>query len=462
MINFSLYFDRKSAVSLAQQACGQLRSLILSGQLRANERLPSTRQLAQDWAVSRNVVIETFEQLVAEGYLSALVGSGTRVAPVNPLLASQPELFPPAPPAIHPDMIDFAAASGTPDLDTFPHAAWRSCQNRAWDGLSAPELGFGDSRGDIQLRSALAPWLLRSKGLSCHLEQIFLTTGITAGLALVGGFLRHRLDTAVLEEPGLASLRRTLLTQGYQLQTAPVDETGLRPQDLAASTQGRLWVVSPSHQFPTGALLSIERRQAVLAQLAQEKGWLFEDDYDGDLRLKGSPVPPLATLDPQRVFYAGSFNKTLFPSLRSGFLVVPVELVAPLMKFRESRADWPATATQRTLAQFLAGGFYDRRLAQLRKLYQQRRDFLDRSLQDRWGTSAALRGAGAGAHGWMIAPSPLPDRFSNGAANIRVARLADYARDKPPWTNAILLGWGNLDLDKIKRGLDRLAEGIHP
>lgn len=454
---FGLSFNRASTTSLAQQATSSLRSLILDGHLAAGERLPSTRQLAQEWGVARNIVIETFEQLVAEGYLIAAVGSGTRVAAITTRLLPIPQAIPTFSPALLPDQIDFAAACGTPDLDSFPMTTWRSCQNRVWDGLTASELGFGDSRGDTSLRQALAPWLWRSKGLTCHPEQIFLTTGITAGLAAVSGFLRHRLQTAVLEDPGLVSLRRCLVERGYSIQSALVDEAGLSPQDLSPSNQGRLWVISPSHQFPTGALLPIERRQAVLAQVNQENGYLFEDDYDGDLRLRGSPVPPLATLDPLRVFYAATFNKTLFPGVRSGFLVVPFSLIGPFMRFRESRSDWPATLTQRTIAQFIANGHYDRRLAQLRKLYIQRRDFLEASMQNLWGSECVLRGAGAGAHGWVNPPQPLDSRFFNGQADVRVAKLADYAHHKQSWENAILLGWGNLDTAKISRGLERLA-----
>lgn len=453
---FGLVLDRRSERPLGQQIAHHLRQWILGGQLAPGSRLPSSRDLAREWTVARNVVTTVYDQLVAEGFLEARVGSGTRVA------QGAARRIPPPPFAVGEDrprpldQVDFAAACGHPDLVSFPLARWRSCLLRSWDALPEAALGFADVRGDPGLRAALVSWLARTKGLVCGADQVFITPGITPGLVLTAGFLRHRADRAVVEDPALPALIRQLAGLGYSLDRGLVDASGMSVAEVPARASGRLWVVSPSHQFPSGALMTLARRFELLNRISQEGGWVFEDDYDGDLRFRGGPVPPLATLDPDRVFYAGTFNKSLFPSLRLGFVVVPARLVSALVRYRESRGDWGALTQQRALALFVAEGSYDKRLATLRQLYRNRRDRVDQGLVRAFGPEAGLEGAEAGAHGWFRLPD-APRKALDGSSGVRLAALSDYTKTPELWRGCYLLGWGNLSFERIEVGLARLA-----
>jgi GntR family transcriptional regulator/MocR family aminotransferase len=461
-----LILDRSSALPLGRQIAAHLRALILEGRLEVGTKLPSSRELAREWGVARNVVTEVFEQLTAEGYLTARVGSGTVVSALKDLSGrssgTPPRPVRPVPREKAGDTVDFSSACGTPDPESFPLARWKSCLTQAWDGLGAADLGYGDIRGDLSLRTALATWLFRTKGVEAEPEQIFLTSGITQSLDLVAGFLRGRMAGAVVEDPALTSLCRVVQGYGLPLTRIPVDGDGLQTTAVPRSEKGRLWVLAPSHQFPTGALLRVDRRLDVLERVRTEGGWVFEDDYDGDLRFRGSPVPPLVTLAPSRVIYAGTFNKSMFSGIRTGYMVVPPSLVSPLILYRESRGDWGALPVQKALSLFITEGFYDRRLATLKKLYQGRRALIDGILEQKFGAPAALRGTGAGSHGWMTSPAPLDPGVFAGTAGVRVTAVGHYSKDPEPWRGAILVGWGNLDAPRIERGLARLFGGVPP
>lgn len=469
---FGIVLDKGGPLPLSRQLCDALRSLALAGTLPAHARLPSTREAAKDLGVSRNVVVESYEQLEAEGFLRGGVGAGTFVTEIGAARAArsassrQTAIFPRRDAGAEAAnraaaRVDFASACGVPDLASFPFARWRACVATALDDAPESAFSFGDVRGDPGYRLFLSQWLFRTKGIACGPERVFATSGIGDAFALAARFLRPRSAAAVFEDPCYRPLKRTARSLGYRIEAAPADASGLVVYAIPPSSgDRRLFVAAPSHQFPLGGLLPIERRLALLDRAASERSWVFEDDYDGDVRLRGLPVPPLATLDADRVFYAGTFNKSLFPSLRLGYLVVPPDLAEPLRVFREGDAAWTDLPVQRALRLFAEEGALDRRLRALRASYAARRAFLEAEVPRALG--AVVHGAYAGAHCRLeLPPGPLPrlpfDEASASRAGFllpRVRRCLPGPADRRP---DVVLGYGNLSTEELGAGLAAFA-----
>lgn len=447
-----------------RQLCDALRAGILSGSIPAGSKLPSTRDAARELGTARNVVINAYEQLEAEGYLEGIAGSGTRVAQTG---ATPGKIEPRkrsdgAPPAERKDVIDFASACGIPELTLFPFSKWRHCMLRSYDSASIGSFSFSDARGDGRLRESLAKLLFRTRGIECSPSQIFVTQGITDALALTTKFLRRKTDCAILENPVLNSFKRVIALSDYRVTYIPVDENGLEPEKIAGAGAPPLCVVSPSHQFPAGVLLPISRRLELIERVAGAGGWIFEDDYDGDLRLRGLAVPPLFTLAPNRIFYAGTFNKSLFPAIRTGYLVVPEEYVESFALFRLGLSDWTGSIVPGALAGFIDEGHYDRHLFALKKEYRARRETVQRELSAAFGQAASVHGCEAGTH--CRVRLPPADWQKSEQRGIKVATVARYlvdpetASDGENFKNDIVLGYGNLPPESIARGIARIRD----
>lgn len=468
---YGIIIDRESNFSFARQLSDGLRSRILRGDIPAGERLPSTREAANNLGIARNVVMDSYEQLVAEGYLTGVTGSGTRVNATVGLAPRPYRRASPIPAAVSgaADIIDFASASGTPELGIFPFARWKQCLAQASATAPLSAYSFADIRGEHPLRAALRDWLFRSRGIECDPGQIFITQGITDALSLVSGFLGRRSRTVVLENPVINSFRRTLTLSGYETHNAPVDAEGLIVSGIPLLPEQSLIVVSPSHQFPTGGILPIARRLELLSRPDIEKCWIFEDDYDGDIRLRGLPVPPIHTLAPDRVFYSGTFNKSLFPAIRTGFVIVPESCVEPFRLFRLGISDWAGSLTARALALFIEQGFLERHLLKSKRLYASRREILAGELSRAFGGSAAIHGNEAGFHcSVLLAQSGDADPVRYWArtedCGVKVATVARYLarngteEDDCPYARHIVLGYGNLGEETIREGVARLHE----
>jgi len=288
----------------------------------------------------------------------------------------------------------------------------------------------------------------------------------------------------------LNSFRRLLARFSFDVGCVPVDDGGLRVDMMREnSTRGSLTVVTPSHQFPSGVILPVSRRLELLDYASSANGWVFEDDYDGELRLRGVPVPPVLCLDPAHVFYAGTFNKTLYPALRLGYLIVPEREVDPFAAMIRAHAEWPETLASGALAAFIGEGAYERHLRALRKLYARRRAALTESVARHFGDAYAVKGSEAGCHcrlspNFPQSPRAMPSRTGSPRAALRrvdrelalangvaVAEVAHYLSARPfaargrtvrdnddsPFHDDLLLGYGNLDEATIDRGIETLA-----
>ena len=349
-----------------------LRDALRSGRLTPGTRLPSSRSLARDLGLARNTVAAAYAQLVAEGWLEGRQGAGTRVALHRAFSTPAPSAPPP------PRAPQFDLRPGRPDLTSFPRDAWLAAARRALREAPFEALGYGDPRGRIELRGALAEYLARARGVAASPERVVVCTGLVQGLSLV----RTALETSwTAEEYGHAAHRR-----GLDAAPIRVDEEGAVVSELGAA--GAV-LLTPAHQFPLGSTLSPQRRRAVVAWARSSGGVVVEDDYDGEFRYDRRPVGALQALAPEHVVYAGTASKSLAPGVRLGWLVVPGALLDPVLGAR-AHGDWPSAIDQLTLAELIASGGYDRHVRRMRIAYRRRRDRLVATVERVTGIDAGL------------------------------------------------------------------------
>ncbi|MDP9843882.1 PLP-dependent aminotransferase family protein [Streptosporangium lutulentum] len=357
---------------------GALREAVRTGRLVPGTRLPSSRSLAADLGVARNTVADAYAELVAEGWLTARQGSGTRVAK----RAEPRRAAPPARPARH--RPTYGLLPGSPDLADFPRTQWLAAARRALTAAPHDAFGYGDALGRIELRTALADYLARVRGVYAEPERVVVCSGFHHGLALMAQALRARRVRAVAVESYGLDIYRDLLT-GAGLRTPPlhVDEHGARTGDLARLSGVGAVLMTPAHQFPTGVALRSDRRTAAVDWARATGGLILEDDYDGEFRYDRQPVGALQGLDPERVVYFGTASKSLAPGLRLGWMVLPEELVPEILAAKRHFDYMSSALEQLTLAEFIASGAHDRHVRSMRLRYRRRRDQLVAALARR-------------------------------------------------------------------------------
>src|SRR6266702_893746 len=385
---------------------GALRDAIRAGRLRPGTRLPSSRALAADLGVARNTVGEVYSQLVAEGWLTARTGSGTSVAPRRAPGQAASATARPEPAAPRYDL-----RAGVPDLSAFPGQAWLATARKALAAAPVHLLGYPDPRGLPQLRAALADYLARARGVTADPARIVICAGFAHGLAGIGRALRAAgAGTLAVEAYGHQAHRDIAAGQGLRLRPLPVD--GMGAVIGAAIAEADAVLLTPAHQFPLGMTLHPRRRREV----ADWGGVVIEDDYDGEFRYDRQPVGALQTLAPDHVIYAGTASKSLAPSLRLGWLVVPPRLLDAVTT---ELAAGPSALDQLTLAEFIASGGYDRQIRRARLVYRRRRDRLAAALRRQ---DLRVTGIAAGMHAVLELPrASLEHAALSGASEHGVA-----------------------------------------
>ncbi|MFI9721502.1 PLP-dependent aminotransferase family protein [Streptomyces sp. NPDC052396] len=371
-----------------------LREAVRSGRLVAGTRLPSSRSLATDLGLARNTVADAYGELVAEGWLTARQGSGTRVAP-RPAPRPAARRARPVPAVARPA---YDLRPGSPDVSAFPRTAWLAAARRALSAAPHTAFGYGDGRGRPELRAALADYLARARGVRTDPERIVVCAGFMQGLALLGRVLRRRgIAAAGIERYGLWYHHQALERAGLRLSPLPLDEHGAQVAELDDRTDLRAVLLSPAHQFPTGVPLHPGRRAAVVRWASRVDGLILEDDYDGEFRYDRQPVGALQGLAPEQVVYCGTASKSLAPGLRLGWLVLPEHLVDEVLAVK-STGEWGNSALdQLTLAEFINSGAYDRHVRSMRLRYRRRRDELVAALAGR-APHIGVTGIAAGLH----------------------------------------------------------------
>jgi GntR family transcriptional regulator/MocR family aminotransferase len=441
---------RGNAEPLHVQLEQQLREGIRGGRLLGASNLPSSRALALGLGVSRGVVVEAFAQLAAEGYLVTRPGGSTGVADSAVVAAARAQPARPRAPRI-----EFDLRPGRPDLDLFPREVWLRSARRVLAEAPSQRLGYLDGRGVPELREALSTYLNRVRGTAAGADAIVVSSGFTQGLALVAGVLVARGVRRVgLEDPGLAESRRVIAAAGLTVVPIAVDESGLRVDLLAAADVDAI-LVTPAHQYPTGAVLAADRRAALLDWAARGDRLIIEDDYDAEFRYDRQPIGALQGLAPEHVVYAGTASKVLAPGLRLGWLVLPASLVEPIADAK-LRADLGSPAIdQLIVADLVARGDLGRHLRRMRPIYRRRRDALLLALR-RYLPALKPVGASAGIHVLAWLPSGL-----DAARLVKVAAeegigLAGYS--SPTATpDGIVFGYAAASEPAIREGISRLA-----
>jgi GntR family transcriptional regulator / MocR family aminotransferase len=447
--------DRSRPRGLRAQIEDGLREAIRSGRLLPGTRVPSSRALAADLEVTRGVVVEAYEQLAAEGYVTMVQGSGTVVNDI----AARPEAPPrraagPSPAALAHDF-----RTGLPDLSLFPRAAWVRATRAALASMPDAELGYVDPAGLPRLRASVASYLGRVRGVACGPEQVVVCNGFGHGFSLVVRALVDRgvTDFAV-EVPGYREPRDQIRWAGARVHPIPVDDQGIRTEGLAPRRVGAV-VVTPAHQSPTGVVLSAKRRTALAEWSRATGGYVVEDDYDAEYRYDRQPVGALQGVMPDRAIYLGTLSKSLAPGIRLGWLVLPPDLVDEVVEARRATDQMTAPLIQATFAQFLDSGDLDRHLRRSRRIYRERRDALVAAL-GRWLPDARVEGVSAGMQVFVTLPAGWDSASVVASARqqgIGLYQVDDPEMDPDQRAASLVLGYGTQRPDQIEEGIRRLA-----
>lgn len=454
--------DRATGEPLRAQLERELRSAIRAGRLKAGTELPSTRALAADLGLSRGIVVEAYEQLLAEGYLTARQGSATAVASgaLERERASTERAARETGDAAT-TVLRYDFRPSAPDTTTFPRRAWHRSLRKALTGASGAVFGYPEARGMPQLRSALAEYLNRARGTNAHPDRMVTCNGFTQGFRLACAVLGQRGARAIAtEDPSHDEQRAAIRALGLKVVTVPVDEQGLIVEKLERSGADAV-LLTPAHQFPTGSVLAPQRRAALIEWAIRRKGTIIEDDYDAEFRYDREPIGSLQGVAPDRVIYVGSASKTLAPALRLGWMLAPGPLVEALAaeKKREDRGS-PALE-QLAFADFIESGELDRHLRRMRHIYRRRRDLLTKALRAHL-PKRRVSGIAAGMHLLLELPAGTNEGDVVEAAaklSVAVSGIGDYrARAKGP--PALTIGYGSVRDSAITEGIKRLASVI--
>jgi GntR family transcriptional regulator/MocR family aminotransferase len=450
--------DRARPRTLGRQIEDQLRAAIRDNTLRQGTRLPSTRDLARELGVSRPIVVDAYAQLAGEGYLELRPGArprvaGGRAAPREAPASTRPK------PAAEPKY-DFRP--GVPDLSSFPRSAWLRSVREALSTMRDADLGYTDPHGTEVLRLALRDYLGRVRGVVADAGRVVITSGYCQGRSLVcRALVSLGAKRVAVEDPCHDEVRSSVVGAGLTLVPLPVDADGLRIEALE-EVKADAVIVTPAHQYPTGAVLSGQRRGALLEWLRRRGTFALEDDYDAEYRYDRAPVGALQALDPERIVYAGTASKTLAPALRLGWLVVPPRLTAAVQQHQRQMDFGVSRIEQHAFADFLSRGELDRHLRRMRVRYRARRDALVEALTEAL-PEVRVHGIRAGLH------LAVQLRDGDRARTIRTEALrrgvaltamSDYYLERAPDSAMLLLGYGRISEAGIRAGVRELAAAV--
>jgi GntR family transcriptional regulator/MocR family aminotransferase len=484
-MDLAIILNPNSPQPLHYKVYDALRCAILSGRLLPRQRLPSTRSLANSLNLSRTTITQSYDRLLSEGYLETIVGSGTYVCAqipddllhTPPLESVPPSTQPPIQLSQYGQRLSQTAFAlqaepkapisfryGRPALQDFPMQVWRRLLSRHC-ATNSDWLDYAiEFQGYPPLRQAIAHYLSRARAVQCDTDQILLTNGTQQAIDLVMRLLMEPEMGLAMEDPGYLSTRRIFLSHGVRLFPIPVDESGVMVEKLwAHSGQIQLVYVTPSHQFPTGATLSLPRRLELLTWAQQTGALILEDDYDSEYRYGDRPIPALQGLDAnQSVIYIGTFSKVLFPSLRIGYLVLPKPLV-PLF----AQAKWLSdrqlpSLEQRVLTDFITAGHLESHIRKMRSHYDQLRQTLVRQFKLHFGDRVTILGDKAGLHLMVklhtsLSDAEIVERAAKQGVGLMPAQPQYLTSDGQ---GEFIFGYAELNTEQIQIGISQLAKAI--
>ncbi|TEA78463.1 PLP-dependent aminotransferase family protein [Allopusillimonas ginsengisoli] len=462
-----------------------LRQAMLDGRLPSGTRLPSSRELARDLSIARNTVIQVYEQLAVEGYVSAATGRGTFVEDISqdtidsvsavgwndqagPAGQSSRGLSTRARRLI--DRLGFsrrqygAFMAGLPDVAEFPAKTWLRLQNKHWRNSPGRLLSYAEAGGYAPLRQAISAYLYSSRSVNSNAEQVVVTTGIHQALDVATRLLCDIGDTVWIEDPSYWGLRNLLISSGLKVEPIAVDAEGIRPSRHDLRHPPKLIVVTPSHQYPLGMVMSLARRRMLLDYASKHGCWIIEDDYDSDFRYESRPLPSLQGLDSAGlVLYVGSFSKTMYPGLRIGYMVVPERMAEAFASALAELYREGQMMTQAIVAEFVREGYLSSHVRRVRNLYAQRRALLIDVIRSHYGDSLEIVGDEAGLHLVLALPEYVDDleicrqAFERG---ITVRPLSDYYLHEARIRRGLLLGYAQVPPEQIEPAFKILASVV--
>lgn len=440
----------------------QLRGKILNGELKSGEQLPSTRILSAELNVSRNTILYAYDMLISEGYAKSVSGSGVYVndgaqafkrpeeilcKPVTSLSAEE----------LPPEVINFD--SGMPALDLFPRGKWNRAAAQAFNEAPDSILGYDYPQGRPELRHVLADYLRKVRGISCDPGQIIITTGAKQGISLIAKCLLHQESEVWLEDPSNSNVKQIFSYHTSHITPIPVDEEGIQTSSFPSGKVPDIIFTTPSHQFPLGGILSIQRRLE-LTRFARDNGcYIIEDDYDSEFRYNGEPVNSLYELNSEQVIYVGTFSKILFPSLRLGYLVLPPPLVGQCTEWKRLGDHHSNSVNQLALMRFIENGELERYIMRMKKIYRKRRNYLLSLLAEHFPDQVRVYGSPAGMHivaefdGVIFSPE-LVCRIKD--AGVHIIPVENHSIAKGNHQNQIILGYAHLDPAKLEEGIIKM------
>ncbi|SDR41780.1 GntR family transcriptional regulator / MocR family aminotransferase [Paraburkholderia fungorum] len=459
---------------LQKQLIERLQQAILTGRLPAGSLLPSSRLLAVEMGVSRNTVVIAYEHLAAVGYVIA-DQQGTRVNPLSgssvrdgemtgqavaPEVAYATRVGQFAATRTHADNT-FPLTPGMPALDRFPLTAWRRALERSMEHALPLALGYGEPTGEPALRDAIAAHLRMARGVRCEGAQVVITEGAQEALNLCVRLFTNPGDTAWVEDPGYRGAKAAFNLGDLRMLPVPVDAEGMAvAPDAWLAHPPKLIYTSPAHQYPTGAVLSVARRLALIEQARRSGAWLIEDDYDGEFRHTGEPIASMQGLvDDAPVLYVGSFSKTMFPALRIGFVVLPRAVAGRTAVALQEMLRGGHRLEQLALARFIESGEFGRHLGRMRRLYRERQQALRDALAAHFAPAQIL-GGDCGMHLTLRLPPALDDRTlveRARAEGLNPRALSSFALHPGPATNGLVIGYGNTAAEQLAPAVHTLA-----
>lgn len=480
-----IQLDPTAAEPLHRQLYNSLRKAILQQQLTAGQRLPSTRALAEELNVSRNTIVNAYEQLLAEGYVESQVGSGTHVTHTLPeetlQLQRQPArnlVFTTAvvPPHLSKrgaaiEELSFSDGSrprpfrvGLPALDAFPFKLWEKLLLHSWREITAAQMGYGVVAGYRPLREALATYLQGARGVRCTAEQIIITNGTQQAIALTAALLLNPGDTVWLENPGYSGARGAFASALAHIEPIPIDDQGLKvTAALAQAPQAKLAYITPSHQYPLGVTMSLTRRLELLHWAQEKQGWIIEDDYDSEYRYAGRPLAALQGLDNHgRVIYIGTLSKVLYPALRLGYMVVPADLVDVCRAGRAHLDRGSSLLEQVVLTKFINEGHFARHLRRMRTLYATRQNIFVEAAAEYLSGLLDVKPNDTGLHlvGWLpegMDDEAVKDRLLK--EDIEVMALSSFSMT-PLKQGGLVLGYTAVPENEIVPAVKRMQRAM--
>ncbi|WP_340372578.1 PLP-dependent aminotransferase family protein [Peribacillus sp. FSL E2-0218] len=468
MLELNPLLNKQNGVSIYVQLYQYIKKGIEEGDIPEGARLPSIRYLSAQLTISKNTVDNAYQQLVAEGYLESRPRIGLTVLPLEQSVLSpfsREQQMNPKVSVDHDTPVKYDFKYGDIDIESFPLQLWKRCLNKAL--LEEPEqlLQYGPRQGDVGLRTELTNYLFQSRGVRCSMEQIVICSGTQHALSLILQLLHSQGQSVAMENPGYGGSRAVFNNHGWSIEPISLEQDGMDIERLRKS-KAKVAYITPSHQFPYGMVLPIQKRLSLLEWAKHNDSFIIEDDYDSEFRYQGQPIPSLKALDTNgSVIYLGTYSKSFLPAARMSYIVLPERLLGVYHHRCSLYSQSVSPIIQKALYVFMNEGHFTSHIRKMRKVYQKKHQTLILALNKHMGNLVEIIGQKAGVHLLVkvknTSTAELVDKAK--AAGVRVYETSSYWLDgKETEPSLVMLGFGGLSEEEIEEGIAVLRNAWFP